>query len=98
MSIDRVDVGPAGGRIAELVALATETTNRLEKLWDEVGYSSCEKRRQMGGLLDGFRTLCENKVRRCSTVVCVFMSVKALFVVMGRTASRHTRNFKLSFR
>ncbi|CAM9344068.1 unnamed protein product [Sphacelaria rigidula] len=64
MSIDRVDVGPAGGRIAELVALATETTNRLEKLWDEVGYSSCEKRRQMGGLLDGFRTLCENKEKQ----------------------------------
>lgn len=62
MSIEHVDVGPAGGRIAELVALATETTNRLERLWDEVGYSSGEKRRQMGGLLDGFRTLCENKV------------------------------------
>lgn len=65
MSEAHVDVAPAGGRIAELVALVTQTTSRLEILWDEVGYSSDEKCRQMQGLLDGFRTLCENKVSSC---------------------------------
>lgn len=56
-------VAPAGGRIAELVELAKQTTSRLGILWDEVGYTPQEKDRQMEGLIDGFRTLCENKVR-----------------------------------
>ncbi|CAN0522093.1 unnamed protein product, partial [Ectocarpus sp. 12 AP-2014] len=56
-----VDDAPAAdGRIVEL---AKQTTSRLEVLWDEVGYTSDEKRRQMQGLVDGFQTLCENKVR-----------------------------------
>lgn len=54
-----VDDAPADGRIVEL---AKETTSRLEVLWDEVGYTSEEKRRQMQGLIDGFQTLCQNKV------------------------------------
>lgn len=54
-----VDDAPADGRIVEL---AKQTTSRLEVLWDEVGYTSEEKRRQMQGLIDGFQTLCENKV------------------------------------
>lgn len=58
-------VAPAGGRIAELVELAKQTTCRLGILWDEVGYTPQEKDRQMEGLIDGFRTLCENKVGIC---------------------------------
>lgn len=60
-----VDDAPADERI---VNLAKQTTSRLEGLWDEVGYTSEEKRRQMQGLVDGFQTLCENKVCVC---VCV---------------------------
>ena len=55
-----VDGPPADGRIVEL---AKQTTSRLEILWDEVGYTPEEKRRQMQGLIDGFQTLCENKVK-----------------------------------
>lgn len=55
-----VDDSPADERIVEL---AKNSTSRLEILWDEVGYTPEEKRRQMEGLIDGFRTLCENKVR-----------------------------------
>lgn len=62
MSDVHIDTAPSGSRIAELVGLATQTTSRLEILWDEVGYSPDEKRRQMEGLINGFRTLCENKV------------------------------------
>lgn len=58
-----IDGVPAGGRIMELVELAKRTTSRLAELWEEVGYSNEEKARQMEGLIDGFRTLCENKVR-----------------------------------
>lgn len=72
-----VDDAPAAdGRIVEL---AKQTTSRLEVLWDEVGYTSEEKRRQMQGLVDGFQTLCENKVRlslptRSSTIVVSWTS------------------------
>lgn len=55
-----VDGTPADGRIVDL---AKQTTSRLEILWDEVGYTPEEKRRQMVGLIDGFQTLCENKVK-----------------------------------
>lgn len=58
---DYVDGPPADGRIVEL---AKQTTSRLEILWDEVGYTPEEKRRQMQGLIDGFQTLCENKVNQ----------------------------------
>lgn len=54
-----VDDAPADGRIVDL---ARQTTSCLEVLWDEVGYTPEEKRRQMQGLIDGFQTLCENKV------------------------------------
>lgn len=60
MSAAYEDDPPADGRIVEL---AKHTTARLEVLWDEVGYSPEEKRRQMKGLIDGFQTLCENKVK-----------------------------------
>ncbi|CAM9095244.1 unnamed protein product, partial [Laminaria digitata] len=56
-----VDGPPADGRIVEL---AKQTTSRLEILWDEVGYTPEEKRRQMQGLIDGFQTLCENKEKQ----------------------------------
>lgn len=55
------DDAPPDGRIVELVK---QTTSRLEILWDEVGYTLEEKRRQMQGLIDGVQTLCENKVIR----------------------------------
>lgn len=63
MTETHIKASSDGSRIAELVELASQTTSRLEILWDEVGYTSDEKRRQMKGLIDGFRTLCENKVR-----------------------------------
>ena len=62
-----IDGMPANGRIAELVELARRTTSRLAILWEEVGYSDEEKGRQMEGLIDGFRTLCENKVSRAKS-------------------------------
>lgn len=61
-----VDDAPADGRIVDL---AKQTTSRLEVLWDEVGYTPEEKRRQMQGLIDGFQTLCENKVSRVGVLV-----------------------------
>lgn len=61
-----VDGPPADGRIVEL---AKQTTSRLEILWDEVGYTPEEKRRQMQGLIDGFQTLCENKVKHVLALV-----------------------------
>lgn len=64
-----IDGVPAGGRIMELVELAKRTTSRLAELWEEVGYSNEEKARQMEGLIDGFRTLCENKVRLSLVIV-----------------------------
>lgn len=67
-----VDDAPADGRIVEL---AKETTSRLEVLWDEVGYTSEEKRRQMQGLIDGFQTLCENKVRARCRVSAQYVAV-----------------------
>lgn len=60
----KVEVAPMQSRVAELEEMANQTTSRLEALWDEVGYTSEEKRRQMQGFLDAFRTLCQNKVRR----------------------------------
>lgn len=64
------DAPSADGRIVDL---AKQTTSRLEVLWDEVGYTSEEKRRQMQGLIDGFQTLCENKVGE-SCLRCLFSS------------------------
>ncbi|CAM9160246.1 unnamed protein product [Discosporangium mesarthrocarpum] len=65
MSLQRIDVAPAkdnGSHIADaLVALATKTSAKLEEVWDEVGYSPAEKKLQMDGLLDGFKTLCLEK-------------------------------------
>ncbi|CAM9223821.1 unnamed protein product, partial [Hapterophycus canaliculatus] len=66
-----VDDAPADGRIVEL---AKETTARLEVLWDEVGYTSDEKRRQMQGLIDGFQTLCENKEKQEEGVKSQFVT------------------------
>lgn len=61
-----VDGTSPDGRIAELVELAKQTTSRLQILWDEVGYTAQEKGRQMEGLINGFQTICENKVRRAA--------------------------------
>ncbi|CAM9748161.1 unnamed protein product [Ectocarpus sp. 8 AP-2014] len=67
-----VDDAPAAdGRIVEL---AKQTTSRLEVLWDEVGYTSEEKRRQMQGLVDGFQTLCENKEKQEEGVKSQFVT------------------------
>ncbi|CAN0491875.1 unnamed protein product, partial [Ectocarpus sp. 12 AP-2014] len=67
-----VDDAPAAdGRIVEL---AKQTTSRLEVLWDEVGYTSDEKRRQMQGLVDGFQTLCENKEKQEEGVKSQFVT------------------------
>ncbi|CAM9431919.1 unnamed protein product [Ascophyllum nodosum] len=69
-----IDGMPANGRIAELVELARRTTSRLAILWEEVGYSDEEKGRQMEGLIDGFRTLCENKERQENDVKNQFIT------------------------
>ncbi|CAM9126956.1 unnamed protein product [Choristocarpus tenellus] len=65
MSTKHIIVNPSNGNgshIADaLVALASETSVNLESVWDEVGYSADEKRRQMEGLLSGFRALCMDK-------------------------------------
>eukprot|EP00752_Nemacystus_decipiens_P008014 g7161.t1 len=66
-----VDDTPADGRIVDL---AKQTTSRLEVLWDEVGYTPEEKRRQMQGLIDGFKTLCENKEKQEEGVKSQFVS------------------------
>ncbi|CAN0053538.1 unnamed protein product [Phaeothamnion confervicola] len=53
----------SGARIAdELVALATETAGRLESVWNEVGYSSKEKEKQLESLREGFRKACATKI------------------------------------
>lgn len=71
---------PADGRIVDL---AKQTTSRLEVLWDKVGYTPEEKRRQMQGLIDGFQTLCENKV-------CMLLRTEPRSV--GRYSSRPARD------
>ncbi|KAG5176677.1 hypothetical protein JKP88DRAFT_282697 [Tribonema minus] len=58
-----------GERIANaLVILATETSRHLETVWDEVGYSTDEKHRQLEGLMAGFQRLCADKIREEESV------------------------------
>lgn len=62
MSESQIATSQEGTRFAELVGQAKQTTSRLEVIWNEVGYTPDEKRRQMMDLVDGFRNLCEKKV------------------------------------
>jgi len=55
---------PPSQTISEsIISLASSTATKLEKVWDEVGYTPEERANQIAELLAEFRRLCDHKVK-----------------------------------